>query len=121
MFLPPLLRHGSSIVPFRGGVVEPSSATRGTIFGDCSTSTAPASRTTLSIRLTESRRALERDLTEALQGLVTSAETALAEARRAHANGTAGVRERLNVIETLRRRLEEVCARGHEGVDGPLA
>ena len=72
-------------------------------------------------RLTESRRALERDLTEALQGLVTSAETALAEARRAHANGTAGVRERLNVIETLRRRLEEVCARGHEGVDGPLA
>ena len=72
-------------------------------------------------RLTESRRALERDLTDTLHGLVTSAETALAEARRAHANGTAGVRERLNVIETLRRRLDEVCVAGQEGVDGPLA
>jgi hypothetical protein len=70
-------------------------------------------------RLTESRRALERDLTNALHGLVASAETALAEARRAYANGTAGVRERLNVIETLRRRLDQVCADGQEGVDGP--
>jgi hypothetical protein len=72
-------------------------------------------------RLTESRRTLERDLTNALHSLVASAETALAEARRAHANGTAGVSERLNVIAMLRRRLDEVCAGGQEGVDGPFA
>jgi hypothetical protein len=57
-------------------------------------------------RVLESRRLLERDVRDALTGVLASAESAFEEARRAHAEGADAVRARLEAIDHWRHRAE---------------
>ena len=63
-------------------------------------------------RVARSRRELEAGVRRPLRDAVTSAERALAEARRARAAGAAAVRARLERIATLRTRVEALARRG---------
>jgi hypothetical protein len=63
-------------------------------------------------RVARSRRELEAGVRRRLRDAVTSAERALAEARRARAAGAAAVRARLERIATLRTRVEALARRG---------
>lgn len=62
-------------------------------------------------RVVESRRLVERDIRESLQGLVRSAEHALATARAAHAAGRDAVRSRLAWLDACDREIAAVAPR----------
>jgi len=72
-------------------------------------------------RLSESRRRLEREARDALRSVIVTAETAVSEARRLHAAGTAAVKIRLDAIEKLQRRVAMLERRDQHAVDGRLA
>ena len=72
-------------------------------------------------RVTESRRRLERQLRDTLHALVDSADTALAWARRAHAAGTEAVKSRIDLIESLRHRVDALANGGHDEAGGRFA